>query len=607
MGYLVFARKYRPQTFSEILGQDPIVQTLTNAIQQKRVGQAYLFSGPRGTGKTSTARIFAKGLNCQKGPTTTPCLKCSPCQEIASGNSLDVLEIDGASNRGIDQIRSLRELAKFAPSSGPYKVYLIDEVHQITAEGFNALLKILEEPPAHVLFILATTAPHKVPATIVSRCQRYAFKRLPLSVIVEKVKAVANEEKIKITEEAAVGIAKAASGSLRDAESILDQVTAFTGGKIREEDLRTLLGEIDEEVFVKAIEGIRRQDAVSLLALVAQASQAGTDLVQWGLGFLSFLRNLLVAKVGTGPLGFEELGPESIKRLTDLAEPFSIGELTAIIQEVTSALEWMRRVEEPRIPLEVALVRLGSGGSMVAVSDLLDRLERLGEVIAQSGSRAGTASPVSSPPSSTKPVPQPATSAGKEPARSSEEPIGSPKEPVGSLKEPVGSSGSSPECSQTADLNSVRSVWKSLLDQLYDRKASASAYLVAAAPVAMEGGDPPCVVVGFPKGFEFHCEALDHIEIRNLISDLLRNLLGAPVRCRFQLVDSLPEIVLAPEGKGSDPVSFISGEPVPATESKVSTGQVPGEDSQETAPQPDPSALPAILKMFEGRVLPGEG
>ena len=600
MSYLVFARKYRPQTFSEILGQDPIVQTLTNAMQQKRVGQAYLFSGPRGTGKTSTARIFAKGLNCQKGPTATPCLKCSPCQEIASGNSLDVLEIDGASNRGIDQIRSLRELAKFAPSSGPYKVYLIDEVHQITAEGFNALLKILEEPPAHVLFILATTAPHKVPATIVSRCQRYAFKRLPLSVIVEKIKVVAKVEKIKITEEAAVGIAKAASGSLRDAESILDQVTAFTGGKIREEDLRTLLGEIDEEVFVKAIEGIRRQDAVSLLALVAQASQAGTDLVQWGLGFLSFLRNLLVAKVGTGPLGFEELGPESIKRLTDLAEPFSIGELTAIIQEVTSALEWMRRVEEPRIPLEVALVRLGSGGSMVAVSDLLDRLERLGEVVAQSGSRAGTVPPVSSPPSSNKPVPQQATSAAKEPVRSS-------KEPVGSSKEPVGSSESPPQRAQAAGLNSVRSVWKSLLEQLYDRKASASAYLIAAAPVAMEGGDPPCVVVGFPKGFEFHCEALDHIEIRNLISELLKNLLGAPLRCRFQLVDSLPEIVPAPEGKESESVSLVAGGLAPATESKVSTEQVPGKDSQEPAPQPDASVLPAILKMFEGRVLPGEG
>lgn len=519
MSYLVLARKYRPQTFTEVVGQEPIVTTLTNAIRQKRIGQAYLFSGPRGTGKTSTARIFAKGLNCLQGPTPTPCLKCKTCEEIAEGRSLDVLEIDGASNRGIDQIRTLRELAKFSPSVGPFKVYLIDEVHQITAEGFNALLKTLEEPPPHLLFILATTAPHKVPATILSRCQRFEFRRLPLKLIAEKLRAVAAEERFQIAEEAVLGIARAASGSLRDAESILDQVAAFSAGPIRSEDLRVLLGKVNEDLFAETMAALRQRESVRLLKQIAEVTDAGTDLIQWSLSLLGFVRNLLVAKVGAGSLGFEDLEPEAVQRLTKLAQQFSVEELTGIAQALTGAVETMRRVGDPRIPLEMVLVRLASTESLASVAELVSRLERLDQ-------------------------------------RWREEPT-NPK--------PVAPATPTPNA-----LEGIVSVWGKLLESLHQERASTAAYLGQGSPVSLEEGDPPQLVVGFPKGCEFHCEALSQMETRKLIDQLLESLLGRPVRCSFKVVDQIPK--RPPEGQESN-LPFLN----------------------------------SVLELFEGRILPGEG
>ncbi len=552
MSYLVLARKYRPQTFTEILGQDPIVTTLTNAITQKRIGQAYLFAGPRGTGKTSTARIFAKALNCKQGPTVKPCLKCDACQEITEGRSLDVLEIDGASNRGIDQIRTLRELAKFSPSSGQFKIYIIDEVHQITSEGFNALLKTLEEPPPHVVFIMATTAAYKVPATIVSRCQRFEFKRLPLKVISEKLKSVAGVEKLKITEEAVLGIAKAAAGSLRDAESVLDQVAAFSGGKIEAADVQTLLGTLDEEQFAQAMAALKAGNSVDLLRLVAQTSDAGIDLAQWAVGLLSFVRNLLVARIGGGSLGFEEMEPESMKRLSELAKTFSVEELAMIAQALTAAIETMRRVGDPRIPLEMALVRLSSAGAFVSVAELVDRLEKL--------DRRGP--PASAPPAAVPPVSKPAAAAPSRPPPSS--PAAAPASPA-----PADPS-----------VEKVLSVWPVFLERIHIQKAAASAYLSEGTPVVLKAGDPPQLVIGFRKGQEFHCKSLDQIQTRSLIEQCLAELLSHPVRCLFEIVDSLPERAPA--------------SPAPASSSTPAAGA-------------DRTLLNSVLELFEGRVMPGEG
>ena len=528
MSYLVFARKYRPRTFVEILGQGPIVTTLTNAIRQRRIAHAYLFTGPRGTGKTSTARIFAKALNCVEGPTPTPCLKCERCQEIAEGRSLDVLEIDGASNRGIDQIRALREHSKFIPTAGAFKVYIIDEVHQITAEGFNALLKTLEEPPAHVLFILATTAPHKVPGTILSRCQRYDFRRLPLAEITAKLKTIAEDEHLKVAEEAIVGIARAASGSLRDAESILDQAVAFSGGKVRVEDVRALLGTIDEEIFAEAAAGIQAKDPVRLLKLVADAVNDGTDLVQWCLSFMGFLRNLLFIKIGVGRLGLEELTAETIQEMTPLADRFSVEELTGMAQGLTSVVETMRRVGEPRIPLEMALVRLSQGESLVAVSELLERLEKLNERL------------------------------GSEPS-----PLSAPQR----------------QASSSLTLEKMVSIWPAFLEELHRQKASTSAYLTAAGPVSVEGENPVRLVVGFPKGFEFQCEALDRPATRQLMEATLGSLLGCPVRCALEIVDRVPDLPALPAP----------------------------EDPPSQTKKPSSALLDSVVDLFEGRILPGEG
>ncbi|MBI3615837.1 MAG: DNA polymerase III subunit gamma/tau [Candidatus Omnitrophica bacterium] len=561
MSYLVFARKYRPRTFLEILGQGPIVTTLTNAIRQHRIAHAYLFSGPRGTGKTSTARIFAKGLNCVEGPTPTPCLKCDRCQGITEGRSLDVLEIDGASNRGIDQIRALREHSRFTPAAGPFKVYIIDEVHQITAEGFNALLKTLEEPPAHVLFILATTAPHKVPGTILSRCQRYDFKRLPLSEIAAKIKSIAEEEKLKITEEAVVGIARAAAGSLRDAESILDQVAAFSGGKIRAEDVQTLLGTIDEEIFTEAVAAIQAREPVRLLKLVADAVNDGTDLTQWCLSFLGFLRNLLLIKVGADRLGLEELTPESIQKLSKLAEGLTIEQLTGFGQVLTSAIEMMRRVGEPRIPLEMALVRLSRGETVAAVAELLDRLEELDQRLQRGVPDAEAAGRVV--PAEPQPQPQPQPKPESRPAAASQP-------------------ASSRSSSASVTLEQVAAAWPNLLEELHRQKASTAAYLNEAGPVSVDGADPARLVVGFPKEFKFHQEALDRPAIRQVIDSTLSALLGCPVRCAFEIVDQLPARAQAAAAEQQGPPS-------------------PGK------PNPASVLLNSVVDLFEGRVLPGEG
>ena len=338
VSYRVFARKYRPQTFEELVGQEHITRTLQNAISSGRVAQAYLFVGPRGIGKTSTARILAKGLNCAEGPTAVPCGKCDACREIAEGRSLDVLEIDGASNNGVENIRELRDNAAYAPARGPYKIYLIDEVHMLSAGAFNALLKTLEEPPEHVKFIFATTEAQKVPATITSRCQRFDLRRIPAKAIAKHLLMIAEKENIFLEPGAAEAIARGAEGALRDAESMLDQCVAFCGEKISGQDVMTVFGFTSREAIAALMEHILQRDAAGSLKIVAEQAEAGKDLSRLLGDLIGHVRDLLVAGVTDQP---------SVPR----------GKLLMLLDHFAETESRMRWAADKKLQLDVAVIK----------------------------------------------------------------------------------------------------------------------------------------------------------------------------------------------------------------------------------------------------------
>jgi DNA polymerase III subunit gamma/tau len=358
MAYTVFALKWRPQTFEELIGQSEVVTRLTGAIKNKRIAPAYLFAGTRGTGKTSTARIFAKSLNCKDGPTASPCGQCHSCIGITKGNSLDVIEIDGASNRGIDEIRALRESVKFAPVQGKYKVYIIDEVHQITADGFNALLKTLEEPPEFVRFIFATTHPHKVIPTILSRCQRFDFRRISVMEIIGQLERISKAEGLAVDKEVILAIARASDGSLRDAESVLDQLVSFSKEKICLEDVVSVLGLVEQEALFALTEAIVKKDSLSALRLLNDMIDSGKDASLLLPSLIEHFRNLMVAKVSRADARLIDLPQEICDNLLRQAGCFSLEEIFNAFTAMLNAQEMSKRVESACIPLEITLVKL---------------------------------------------------------------------------------------------------------------------------------------------------------------------------------------------------------------------------------------------------------
>jgi len=379
MSYLVFARKWRPQNFDEVIGQEHIATTLKNAISLDRVGHAYLFSGSRGIGKTSTARILAKALNCQKGPIATPCNRCDGCSEISEGRSLDVIEIDGASNRGIEQIRQLRENVKFAPAKSRFKVYIIDEVHQITTDGFNALLKTLEEPPKHVKFIFATTQAHKVLPTILSRCQRFDFKPLSVSSIAQKLKKIIKQEKLNIGQEALLYVARAASGSMRDAESILDQLSSSSRGEIKLETVTQILGMINLEALGELAQQIIDKKTPGALKLVEDIINEGKDLFQFTAGLMEHFRNILVVKTVDKKNidNFIDLPKEHIMLLSKQADLLNLEEIFYIFNILTHAQGNLRRALSSRVIVEMALVKLTQRENLSSLQEIMKRLSAL--------------------------------------------------------------------------------------------------------------------------------------------------------------------------------------------------------------------------------------
>ena len=378
MSYQVIARKYRPRTFVDLTGQEHISRTLGHALDQRRLHHAYLFSGVRGTGKTTTARILAKGLNCHTGITSRPCLECPSCIEVASGGSLDVIEIDAASNTGVDNVRDviINNIA-MAPARDRYKVFVIDEVHMLSTSAFNALLKTLEEPPSHVVFIMATTELHKVPGTILSRCQQFEFRQIPTEKIFQRLREIAVSEGVKISDAALREVARAGAGSLRDAQSAFDQIIAFSGDRITEEDVTTALGLVSAATLGRFAEAIANQNTSEILNLVEEIFVRGYDLRNFTREMAAYLRHLLVVKCGMA--GSEALGVTDVEvdRLKQLSSSFSEEDLVRFFHLLAETEKEIKDSPHPRFQLEIGLVKLTHAARLRSLDELIKRLEEL--------------------------------------------------------------------------------------------------------------------------------------------------------------------------------------------------------------------------------------
>jgi len=376
MSYVVIARRWRPQLFEEIVGQDHVSQTLSNAIANNRIAHSYIFTGPRGVGKTTVARILAKAVNCEQGPTPKPCNTCASCEAIINGNALDVLEIDGASNRGIDEVRNLRENIRFTPTLGKYRIYIIDEVHMLTKEAFNALLKTLEEPPAHALFIFATTEIHRVPATILSRCQRFDFKRMPMDTIIEHLRHITSADGITINEDALLQIAKKADGSMRDAQSILDQIISYSGNEITFEDVAQALGVINQEEFFRVSELAAESNIRELILLSRRIFTSGYDLNEFLLGLEEHFRNILISKVMKSAelVNVSELYHE---KYMQAAEKFKENDLVGYLKLIANTIAEIKWSQQPHLKFELGLIKLAKMPSSADINDILEKLSLL--------------------------------------------------------------------------------------------------------------------------------------------------------------------------------------------------------------------------------------
>ncbi len=500
--YLVFARKFRPQVFDEVIGQETIVSTLKNAILQNKVPQSFLFTGTRGVGKTSTARILAKSLNCEKGPTVTPCGKCTSCAEITSGSSLDVIEIDGASNNSVDNIRELRESIALSPVHGKSKIYIIDEVHMLSVPAFNALLKTLEEPPLHAKFIFATTDAHKIPATILSRCQRFQFRRVPLADITAKLVEIASLEKIKAEPEALALIAKAAEGSLRDAESLLDQLANFSKGKLETAEIEKALGLASSPVYISLLKAWGRKDAAEALQILERSLEEGFEMLPFTKGLYEMTRNFLMVRVHSNPKGLIDLGPEMIREITKESKAFTEEGLLAVLAGLEKLIPIVQHSPGARFALEAATIRFASVSDTADLAELLKRLERL-EKRSQLRVVADTLSLL---PDKTL-VPNTAAPA----------------------------SGAGQKVFFTID--QVEAIWPQVIQEVEKEKMSLGPSLREAEPVATEDG---CLVLGFPSIFKFHKETIEQPDARTTIEKALLKCLGSPLALKPVL--TTPEV-----------------------------------------------------------------
>ena len=521
MAYQVSARKWRPQTFDDVIGQRHIAQTLTNAIRQKRVAQAYLFSGMRGVGKTTMARILAKALNClssSDGPTPTPCNTCTACNEITQGISVDVVEIDGASNTSVDDVRSLRETIKYLPAQGRYKIYIIDEVHMLSTSAFNALLKTLEEPPPHVVFIFATTEANKIPSTIQSRCQHFNFTRIKRKEMIQRLAFITQAEGITVSERGLATIAKASEGSLRDALSLLDQAAAYAGTTIQEKDLRLILGIVDQDLLIQLTEAILQHDAARVLDQVKRLYDQGYDPKQFFSEMVEQVRNLLVYKLAKTPQELIDLPDEELEDLRKLADLAAWEPLQQLFSLLIKAQDEIRGSPHPHFSLEMILVR----------ASRLDLLQPLQDILARLADLQSTQSAPQAPAGAYRDIPPPGgVSKEKRSSKLSTGDQDSSQETQKSTNVPL---PSSTEDSPMLSAETLKS-WEEAVHRIKETRPNLGSYLEQGTVIA---ATQEKITLGYPAHAGFLTDLLSKSESRQFINDVLTNVFLKPPKLEIQ-------------------------------------------------------------------------
>lgn len=531
MSYRALYRVWRPQRFADLVGQEHVTQTLMNALREGHLSHAYLFNGPRGTGKTSAAKILAKAVNCERGPAPEPCNECEACRRITEGSMMDVVEIDAASNRGVDEIRDLRDKVKYAPTEVRYKVYIIDEVHMLTTEAFNALLKTLEEPPAHVVFILATTEPHKLPPTIISRCQRFSFRRISFEHIVGRLRVICESGQIDYEEKALFAIARAADGGMRDALSLLDQALAFGGDRLDESVVLAVTGSASQDAIYKILQGVARLDASSALNTLDECVMNGLEPEKMIQDLTHACRDLLLLKTApqlTEKHGGLPGGGEAVQ----LAESLPVSRLTEMLDILIHHQQQMKWAPHPRILLEMAIIRLSqpqadaSSQEPDAVRELKERVRRLEQEVEKLRQSPAVATAPAAP------VPSEARFPSKEDDKrpSSAKSLAVRKEWLDQLS--------------LERLAEVKRAWPEILGRVKEEKITVHAWLIDGEPV---GAAQDKVIVAFKS--KIHRETTEKEANKTLIQHVMAKVLGTPVTLHTIMLPEWNEIRAAAQAQ----------------------------------------------------------
>ncbi len=582
MSYQVIARKYRPQRFSDVVGQEHVTQTLSNAITQNRIAHAYLFCGPRGTGKTTIARIFAKCLNCTDGPKVEFDENDPRCQEIIEGRSLDVIEIDGASNNKVEDVHELRDGVRFAPASSKFKIFIIDEVHMLSTAAFNALLKTLEEPPAHVKFMFATTDPEKVLATILSRCQRFDLRRIPVPLIIKQLAHIAEQEKVAIDEAALYAIARGCDGGMRDAESALDQLISFCGEKIVESDVLSMYGLSAQSQILTLASGILNGEAETVLRELNALAKHGKDLGRLLSDLLNYFRNLLIFQVSRGDLKLLEISELEASSLKDQAASISTEALTRIMEVLTEAEGRLRDAASKKIFVEVALLKAMQSRNSVSLETVLKQLQQL-----KSGGGSAPAAP-------SAPVPRAVTTPAAKPAEAPRTSATPPVTPVVSAPAPVAATAQG-----QPDLESL---WQNVLEAVGRVSGFTRSYLLQAHPVSFAKN---VFTIGYDPEFSDQLDLVNNPKTQAVLQTKLGELGHAGAQIKFIIAESqLPRAAVQPT------LAPTPATPAPARQSAASAPAAAAPKHEKPAPisisaeefKNDP-LIQKALEVFKGTIV----